>query len=244
MQEISQDKRREFIKKCGLLFASTVSLQASPNVFTNSKTPRYGMVIDLSRCVGCQSCTASCSMENDVPIAQFRTIVSEYEAKDDKGNGVIASLPRLCNHCQKPACIDVCPTGASYQRQNGIVKVDTQACISCALCVEACPYHARFLNKENLTADKCTLCDHRLRDGLLPACVESCVGASRIVGDLHDENSQIRKFLQTHKTMVLYSPKDTNPRVFYHGISQILAKNEESQEYKRVIHWSEELYVF
>ena len=88
-------------------------------------------------------------LENDVQPGAFRTIVSEYEAKDKSGKmAVIASLPRLCNHCNNPACIDVCPTGASHQRSNGIVKIDTKECIGCALCVEACPTKALSWDRE------------------------------------------------------------------------------------------------
>ncbi|PAF51472.1 chemotaxis protein [Helicobacter sp. 13S00401-1] len=240
-KKLDLSSRREFIKYCSLLLATSVLLKASETKFTNSKSPRYGMVIDLTKCVGCQSCTMSCSMENDVPVGQFRTIVAEYEAKDSKGRGVIASLPRLCNHCEKPACISVCPVGATYQRANGIVKIDTNECIGCGFCVEACPYHARFLNKDTLKADKCTLCDHRLRAGLLPACVESCVGASRMIGDLHDPNSSIRRFLNTHDTLILSSPKNTKPQIFYYGLSEILAQNKPNSEYKMVINWSENI---
>ena len=204
------NSRRSFIAAAGLFFATT-ALKAAPKDFSSSGV-RYGMAIDLTRCVGCQSCTMSCMLENDVQPGAFRTIVSEYEARDKSGKmAVIASLPRLCNHCNNPACISVCPTGASHQRSNGIVKIDTKECIGCALCVEACPYHARYLSLHTYKADKCTFCDHRLRAGLQPACVESCVGGSRIIGDLNDPNSNIRKFLATHETMVIDSPKNTNP---------------------------------
>ncbi|MGF7442070.1 4Fe-4S dicluster domain-containing protein [Campylobacter concisus] len=238
------NSRRSFIAAAGLFFATT-ALKAAPKDFSDSNV-RYGMAIDLTRCVGCQSCTMSCMLENDVQPGAFRTIVSEYEARDKSGKmAVIASLPRLCNHCNNPACISVCPTGASHQRSNGIVKIDTKECIGCALCVEACPYHARYLSLHTYKADKCTFCDHRLRAGLQPACVESCVGGSRIIGDLNDPNSNIRKFLATHETMVIDSPKNTNPQVFYHGVSEILAKNNKKLEldngYKKVISWSEEI---
>lgn len=233
------NSRRSFMAIAGAFIAGT-ALKAAPNSFTNSVKERFGMVIDLTRCIGCQSCTMNCCMENNTN--GFRTIVSEYEASSKDARGVIASLPRLCNHCQSPACIDVCPTGASHQRENGIVKIDTQECIGCMLCVEACPYEARYFDENTLKADKCTFCDHRLRVGLLPSCVETCVGGARIIGNLNDENSNIRKFLATHKTMVIDSPKNTNPQIFYYGVSEILTKNdtgiEQSSGYKRTIHWN------
>lgn len=239
------NSRRSFMATAGLFVAAT-ALKAAPTKFEEGKGERFGMVIDLTRCIGCQSCTMNCAMENDVPAGMFRTIVSEYEAyaKDGK-RAAMASLPRLCNHCESPACIDMCPTGASHQRSNGIVKINSSECIGCALCVEACPYHARYFNPTTLKADKCTFCDHRLRAGLLPSCVETCVGGSRIMGDLNDPNSNIRKFLATHETMVIDSPKNTNPQVFYYGVSEVLTKNDVEAEkeagYKRVVHWNEEI---
>ena len=86
-------------------------------------------------------------------------------------------LPRLCNHCDNPPCVPVCPVQATFQREDGIVLVDNERCVGCAYCVQACPYDARFINHETQTADKCTFCEHRLEVGLLPACVESCVAA-------------------------------------------------------------------
>lgn len=234
-------ERRTFLKGVGSLFAASVALQAAPTIFKNSKEKRYGMVIDLTRCVGCQSCSMNCSIENNSPVGQFRTIVAEFEVSGEKNaqnaDAFIASLPRICNHCAKPACIDVCPTGASHQRKNGIVKVESVNCISCANCIEACPYDARFLNLDNLLADKCTFCDHRLRVGLLPSCVETCVGGSRIIGDLHDENSNIRQFLKTHDCVTLVSDLNTEPRVFYYGLHEKIANRKTDDKFAQLIDW-------
>ena len=93
-------------------------------------------------------------------------------------------LPRLCNHCADAPCIPVCPVGATYQRADGIVVVDADKCVGCAYCVQACPYDARFVNHVTQKADKCTFCAHRVEAGLLPACVETCVGGARLFGDL------------------------------------------------------------
>ncbi len=101
------------------------------------------------------------------------------------------SLPRLCNHCDNPTCVPVCPVQATFQREDGVVLVDNERCVGCAYCVQACPYDARFINHETQTADKCTFCEHRLEVGLLPACVESCVGGARVIGDLNDPDSAI-----------------------------------------------------
>ncbi len=92
---------------------------------------RWGMVVDVRKCVGCQACTVSCIMENDVPANSFRTIVSTYEVTEDGTTGTYM-LPRLCNHCEDAPCIPVCPTGATFQRKDGIVVVDNTVCVGCA----------------------------------------------------------------------------------------------------------------
>ncbi len=98
--------------------------------------------------------------------------------------------------------VPVCPVQATFQREDGIVVVDNERCVGCAYCVQACPYDARFINHSTQTADKCTFCAHRLEVGLLPACVESCVGGARIIGDLKDPNSTIRKMLTEHEAEI------------------------------------------
>ena len=127
------------------------------------------------------------------------------------------ALPRLCNHRKEPACLPVCPVKATYQHDNGIVVIDASACIGCGFCVQACPYDARFLNRQTRTADKCTFCAHRLEAGLLPVCVESCVDGARLFGDLNAPDSLIRRTLDAHKDAlkVLYPEKGTEPFVFY-----------------------------
>lgn len=154
------------------------------------------MLIDLRQCIGCQACTVSCHIENAAPLGSFRTTVSQY-AVEHQETGEVATfmLPRLCNHCENPPCVPVCPVEATFQRQDGIVVVDSDRCVGCAYCVNACPYDARFINERTQTADKCTFCTHRLEAGLLPACVESCVGGARIIGDMRDPVSQISRLI-------------------------------------------------
>src|SRR5690606_16398129 len=182
---------------------------------------RYAMLVDLRKCIGCQACTVSCSIENMPPIGQFRTTVHQYEVTPEPG-GVpeMLMLPRLCNHCDTPPCVPVCPVQATFQREDGIVLVDNETCVGCGYCVQACPYDARFINHETQTADKCTFCDHRLEAGLLPACVESCVGGARVIGDILDPNSEISTLLAEHadEIKVLKPDMNTNPHVFYIGL--------------------------
>lgn len=178
---------------------------------------RWGMVIDLGKCIGCQACTVSCIYENAVPENSFRTIVSTYEVREGDGAAMVM-LPRLCNHCADAPCIPVCPVGATWQRDDGIVVVDGDRCVGCSYCVQACPYDARFINAETEKADKCTFCAHRVDAGLLPACVESCVGGARIFGDLADPNSTVSKLLAANEAKVLKPEMGTQPKVFYLGL--------------------------
>ena len=182
---------------------------------------RYGMLIDLRRCIGCQACTVSCHIENAAPLGSFRTIVSQFEVEDEEsGDCATFMLPRLCNHCDDPPCVPVCPVQATFQRDDGIVLVDNERCVGCGYCVQACPYDARFINRETQTADKCTFCEHRLEVGLLPACVESCVGGARVIGDMNDPESEISRLLDDHADdiKVLKPDMGTNPHVFYIGL--------------------------
>ncbi|BDR13025.1 sulfate reduction electron transfer complex DsrMKJOP subunit DsrO [Vibrio sp. STUT-A11] len=205
------------------------------NVIRNNHSPdrkghvgkRYAMVIDLRKCVGCQACTVGCSIENQAPIGQFRTTVKQYEVTLNDGSTTTREakafmLPRLCNHCDNPPCVAVCPVQATFQREDGIVMVDNSRCVACAYCVQACPYDARFINQDTLTADKCTFCAHRLEQGLLPACVETCVGGARVIGDLNDPSSEIRNLIaeHQHEIKVLKPNEGTNPHVFYIGMDE------------------------
>lgn len=202
----------------GAAFLPVAQASTSKPQATSGK--RYGMLIDLRRCVGCQACTVACTIENQPPLGQFRTTVNQYEVTQGQESAFMMQ-PRLCNHCENPPCIPVCPTGATFQRQDGIVVVDSHWCVGCGYCVQACPYDARFINHDTNTADKCTFCAHRLEAGLLPACVETCVGEARIIGDLNDPGSQISRMLAEHRDeiKVLKPSAETSPCVFYLGMT-------------------------
>ncbi|TDQ57963.1 tetrathionate reductase subunit B [Mesocricetibacter intestinalis] len=195
------------------------------------KGKRYAMLIDLRRCIGCQACTVSCCIENATPLNAFRTTVSQYEISDGKRLAENVLLPRLCNHCDKPPCVPVCPVQATFQRRDGIVVVNNKQCIGCGYCVQACPYDARFINEQTKTADKCTFCVHRLEAGLLPACVESCVGGARIIGDLNDPDSNIARLYRRHQSAlkVLKPEAGTQPQVFYLGLEDIFSSKVKGQ---------------
>jgi len=231
--------KRRLMSRLGALTVGAAIIPVSTanplttTIIRNNQTPdrkghvgkRYAMAVDLRKCVGCQACTVGCSIENQAPIGQFRTTVKQYEVTLDDGSSELQNvksftLPRLCNHCENPPCVKVCPVQATFQREDGIVMVDNERCVACAYCVQACPYDARFINEETLTADKCTFCAHRLEAGLLPACVETCVGGARIIGDINDANSQISQLMRDHQDdiKVLKPEENTQPHVFYIGM--------------------------
>lgn len=223
--------KRIFLRQLGVTAAAGAAtlplaqakLSFSPTRREGSADHRYAMLIDLRRCIGCQSCTVSCAIENQTPQGEFRTTVNQYQVRRENSDVVTnVLLPRLCNHCDNPPCVPVCPVQATFQREDGIVVIDNQRCVGCAYCVQACPYDARFINHETQTADKCTFCVHRLEAGLLPACVESCVGGARIIGDLHNPQSRLRQLLDAHKDAIrVLKPDDnTSPQVFYLGLDE------------------------
>lgn len=226
-------KRRHFLKTAaaaalGVATAScTPRLNKQPARREGDGEKRYGMVIDLAKCIGCQACVVSCRIENSTPPAAFRTSVDQYRDDDGKEAGNVM-LPRLCNHCDNPPCVPVCPVQATFQRLDGVVVIDNTRCVGCGYCVVSCPYNARFLNPVTNTADKCTFCLHRLEQGLLPACVESCVGGARMIGDLNDPESQVSQLLAAHRgkdangrqrIQLLREKSGTEPRVYYLGLS-------------------------
>lgn len=178
---------------------------------------RYAMVMDLRRCIGCHACHVACKAENEVPLGVFRTHVRYYE-RGEYPDTKRYFLPNLCNHCKNPPCVKVCPTGASWKREeDGIVLVDYDKCIGCKYCMAACPYGIRFINPETNVADKCTFCVHRVDAGIVPSCVNSCVGGTRIFGDMNDPNSEVAKLIASNPVTVLKPEKGSYPSVFYIG---------------------------
>ncbi len=210
--------RRNFVKGAGAAAVAGLGAAALPRAARGAKTdrkPHYGMLIDVRRCIGCQACSVACKAEFDVPLGATRSWV-EYVEKGEYPNVGLSFLPRLCNHCNHPPCVPVCPTGATCKRaEDGIVVTDPDICIGCKYCILACPYDARFLNPVTGAADKCDFCLHRVSQGLQPACVETCIGRARIFGDLNDPDSEISKRIASNPVTVLRQGQGTEPNVYY-----------------------------
>ena len=129
-------------------------------------------------------------------------------------------VPKLCNQCEHPPCVQVCPVGATYKAKDGVVLIDHKYCIGCRYCVQACPYGARFFDEEKGVSDKCTWCYHRITRGLQPACVEACPVGARVFGDRNDKQSSISLFIRNNRVHVLKPETGNAPNVFYVGIDK------------------------
>ncbi len=217
----SRLSRRRFMKQVagGAVAATAVTAAAAPvRAAVGRKKPRYGMLIDTRRCSGCHACSVACKSEFDVPLGVHRSHV-EYIEKGTFPNAGLSFLPRLCNQCNHPPCVRVCPTGATWKRDSdGIVFIDPDICIGCKYCIQACPYDMRFINPVTGAADKCDFCLHRVEQGLAPSCVNTCVGGARIFGDLNDPESEISKLIAKNPVTVLRAEMGTEPNVFYIGL--------------------------
>lgn len=202
----------------------------------DSKESLYGMCVDIRKCIGCNRCAEACRTENVVPRGRFRTWVERFFIKSDdtvmvsqlgsQADQVMQAeseasvmrsffVPKLCNQCENPPCVQVCPVGATYKTKDGVILVDGQRCIGCSYCVQACPYSARYIHPVRHTADKCTFCYHRISQGLLPACVEVCPTQTRVFGEVYGKASPLTRFRRTHNTAVLKPALNTKPKVFY-----------------------------
>ncbi|MCX7945406.1 MAG: 4Fe-4S dicluster domain-containing protein [Hydrogenophilus sp.] len=194
---------------------------------------RWGMLIDATRCdPHCARCVIACHEENGLPTPTRASDVRWIRkvALREKRSGREVSLPVMCLHCANPPCRDVCPTGATFKRKDGVVLVDRHICIGCRYCVMACPYKARNFvyapvrEQRNEVprgagcAEGCTLCVHRIDRGRLPACVEQCPNRALIFGDLNDPSSELVQRLQSISATILRADLRLDPAVRIHGV--------------------------
>ncbi len=200
-------------------------------------TVRWGLLIDTDKCAsGCTDCVSACNSENGLATPTRPTDaqwIRKIDIKEIKG-GRTASLPVMCQHCAEPPCVDVCPTGASFKRADGIVMVDRHSCIGCRYCVMACPYQARSFVHEPLADQKpevprgkgcvesCTLCVHRIDQGQHnTACAEACSQAGHgaiVFGNLNDPGSEISRRARSAATTQLRADLRLDPGVRYQGL--------------------------
>jgi molybdopterin-containing oxidoreductase family iron-sulfur binding subunit len=200
------------------------------------------MVIDLEKCSGCMCCDVACKRENFTPPGVHWSKVNIYETGKYPLTK-LRSLPTLCMHCEEPACLKACPTGATSKRADGVVTIDNDRCIGCGYCALACPYQARVLNDTDPrpyhephdftpferigyfgrlgsvehgkgVIEKCTFCLHRIERGAEPACVEACPAGARIFGDLDDPESEVAR-LAARGAKARLEEQGTKPKVLY-----------------------------
>jgi len=240
--------RRKFLRTCGLAAPAILGVVRLPMLSGQETADGYdadehlyGMGIDVRQCIGCGQCAAACKAENDVPLDphHFNTWVERYvigtdgEVEVDSPNGGIDGfppleaeggvrraffVPKLCNHCAEAPCVQVCPVGATFTTEDGVVLVDEEYCIGCRYCIQACPYGARWMHPEKHVASKCTFCYHRIVDGLLPACVEVCPTGARIFGEVEKRATPLARFMRFNEIQVLKPHLNTKPRVLYAGL--------------------------
>jgi len=129
-------------------------------------------------------------------------------------------VPKLCNQCENPPCVQVCPVGATYQTADGVVLVDRTWCIGCGYCIMGCPYGVRFFHPVVHVADKCTFCYHRISKGKKTACVQACPFGARAIGNLKDPNDPITKAVLYQRVGVLRDEYGTKPHVYYLGLNK------------------------
>jgi molybdopterin-containing oxidoreductase family iron-sulfur binding subunit len=241
MSESPSPSRRSFLGAIAAFSATTLA----PGIILYARSPsepvtnavRWGILVDAGQCnSGCNACVTACNTEFGLvshgrPESDPQWIRKVTMTDPDTGRAL--SFPVMCQHCALPPCVDVCPTGASFKRADGIVLVNRHICVGCRYCMMACPYKARNFVHEAVTNQKpyaprgkgtveaCTMCVHRVDAGGTPACVEACRETGRVAllfGNLNDPNSEIAKRVAAVSTTQIRSDLRTDPAVRYQGL--------------------------
>ena len=205
---------------------------------------RYAMAIDLTRCFGCQACAAACKVANNLPKqVAYNTVHTQGGAHTDTAAGqfpdcTLSYLPFQCQHCTDAPCVEVCPTGATQKRDDGIVWVDATQCIGCDSCIAACPYQDDYRVRTHVsgepeyyldvavgeadapvhmaeTVEKCTFCKNLVDRGEEPACMQLCPARARFWGDVEDPDSDVSKALERREYKRINEEAGTEPNVYY-----------------------------
>ena len=180
---------------------------------------KFGMVIDLERCIGCNACTVACKIENNSTGYWIRVLTQNADQKDTPSGQFpdlkMEWIPLLCNHCSNPPCVDACPNEALVKREDGPVILIENNCNGCQACINACPYDVIHYNEQKNIIEKCYFCVHRIDQGLEPFCVVCCEGQAIHFGDLNDPNSKISDIIKKKETYRLKPEIGTEPSVFY-----------------------------
>jgi Fe-S-cluster-containing dehydrogenase component len=252
--------RKDFLRLTGLSLVAlggkeavrAVAGQGETNsaaaVEASAKPVRWGMVIDLQKCrqeSGCNACIQACDKAHNIPqfadrahevkwiwTEPFQTIFPFEQTDYAKQNYAGTPIPLLCNHCANPPCTRVCPTQATWKREDGIVMMDWHRCIGCRYCIAACPYGSRSFNWQDPrpaiasinpdfptrtkgVVEKCNFCEERLARGEKPACVDSCPEKAFVFGNLADPDSEPRRLLRSRFAVQREPELGTGPSVYY-----------------------------
>ena len=192
---------------------------------------RWGFLIDLRKCIGCQTCEVTCKMENDVHLGVWRAWVKQVE-KGEYPHVSRGFLPLLCNNCENPICVTVCPVNANRIRPDGIVTYDPHRCVGCRYCMAACPYEVRYIHPIKRIVEKCNWCHHRIDAGLQPACVENCPTGARVFGNLLDPTSEIRRIMTQNEMAVIQPEMGTKPQVYYINYDELVFATKRKLKWK------------
>ncbi|QFU24694.1 4Fe-4S dicluster domain-containing protein [Shewanella eurypsychrophilus] len=227
-------ERRRFLKCLGASSLIIAPLGCSSvKEEESSNKPHYVMVFDQNKCIGCGDCKDACNKTNNLPEGKSRLLLEQ------QSGGVAGEIcPHCgktecdcerkyvrvsCQQCKNAPCVTVCPTGAAHRdEKTGIVTMDASKCAGCKYCIGACPYDARFINKETDVADNCDFClNTKLSKGELPACVESCRHDALIFGDANDPTSYVSKLLRVKDSVRMKPGFGTEPSLRYIPIVKV-----------------------